>query len=428
MNMASSPARIAARRLAHIRMLIRGRMGCSDHQASTSAVSGLRSVLIVGAARTPVGSFQGSLAKVPATDLGITAFKGALQQANVQPDQVEDVYLGSVLQANLGQAPARQVVLGSGCPPSTEATTINKVCASGMKAVMLAAQNIQTGERDLMVAGGMESMSMAPFYYPRTPGTFGHLQVQDAIVKDGLTDVYGGYAMGICAEDTATKMDISRQAQDEYCLESYRRAAEAWKNGAFANEVVPVIIKDRRKGEIIISQDEEYKNIKLDKVAGLKPVFKKDGTVTAANASTLNDGASAIVLASQDKVDELGLKPLAKIIAFADAACAPIEFPIAPSHAIPLALKKAGLSKDDIAKWEINEAFSAVAIANQKKLNIDPAKLNVNGGAVALGHALGSSGSRIIVTLTHLLKKGEYGCAAVCNGGGGASAIIIQRV
>lgn len=406
----------AARRLSQIRM------------SSTATPSGLREVFIVGASRTPVGSFQGSLSKLSAVQLGVAAVKGVLSAASVKPDQVEDLYFGHVLQGGAGQSPARQVVIGAGLPESTEATTINKVCASGMKAVMLASQNIQTGQRDLMVAGGMESMSTAPFYTPRVPATFGHHQALDAIVKDGLTDVYGDYPMGVCAEETAVKHQITREDQDAYCLESYRKAAEAWKSGAFANEIAPVTIPNARTGDVTISEDEEYKKIKADKVPSLKPVFKKDGTVTAANASTLNDGASALVLASQDKVNEYGLKPLARIVSFADAACAPIDFPIAPARAIPLALKKAGLTMDQIAKFEVNEAFSAVAIANQKILEIPTEKLNVNGGAVALGHALGSSGSRIIVTLVHLLKSGEFGVAGVCNGGGGASAIVIERL
>ncbi|GAA5962371.1 hypothetical protein JCM8115_001468 [Rhodotorula mucilaginosa] len=410
-----SPALVAASRLAHIRM------------ASSSTPSGLREVFIVGAARTPVGSFQGALKQASAVELGITAVKGVLAQARVEPAQVEDLYFGQVLQGGAGQSPARQVVLGAGMPDTTEATTINKVCASGMKAVMLASQNIQTGQRDLMVAGGMESMSNAPFYSPRTPATFGHYQALDAIVKDGLTDVYGDYPMGNCAEETAAKHQISREEQDAFCLESYRKAADAWKAGAFKNEIAPVTLKTRA-GEVVIAEDEEYKKIKPEKVSSLKPVFKKDGTVTAANASNLNDGASALVLASQDKVSELGLTPLAKVVSFADAACAPVDFPIAPAKAVPVALKRAGLTIDQIAKFEVNEAFSAVALANQKILNIPSEKINVNGGAVALGHALGSSGSRIIVTLVHLLKPGEYGVAGVCNGGGGASAIVVQRL
>ncbi|BGP17656.1 hypothetical protein JCM10213_004640 [Rhodosporidiobolus nylandii] len=412
----SSLASTAARRLAHIRM------------SSSTAQSGLRDVFIVGAARTPVGSFQGQLSKASAVQLGVAAVKGVLAQANVKPEQVEDLYFGQVLQGGAGQSPARQVVIGAGLPETTEATTVNKVCASGMKAVMLASQNIQTGQRELMIAGGMESMSNAPFYFPRQPPTFGHVSALDAIVKDGLTDVYGDYPMGNCAEETAKKHEITREDQDAFCLESYRKAADAWKAGAFKNEIAPVTLSNPRTGDVIVEEDEEYKKIKPEKVASLRPVFKKDGTVTAANASNLNDGASALVLASQEKVSELGLKPLAKVVSFADAACAPIDFPIAPAHAIPAALKRAGLAIDQIAKFEVNEAFSAVALANQKLLNIPTEKLNVNGGAVALGHALGSSGSRIIVTLVHLLQPGEYGVAGVCNGGGGASAIVVQRL
>ncbi|GAA5999590.1 thiolase family protein [Rhodotorula paludigena] len=406
---------VAARRLAAIRM------------SSSAAPAGLREVFIVGASRTPVGSFQGALKAASAVDLGVAAVKGVLAQSKVDPAQVEDLYFGQVLQAGAGQSPARQVVIGAGLPESTEATTINKVCASGMKAVMLASQNIQTGQRDLMVAGGMESMSNAPFYMPRTPATFGHVSALDAIVKDGLTDVYGDYPMGNCAEETAKKHQITREDQDAFCLESYRKAADAWKSGAFANEIAPVTLKTRA-GDVVVAEDEEYKKIKPEKVSSLKPVFKKDGTVTAANASNLNDGASALVLASQDKVNQLGLAPLAKVVSFADAACAPIDFPIAPAKAVPVALQRAGISMDQVAKFEVNEAFSAVALANQKILNIPTEKLNVSGGAVALGHALGSSGSRIIVTLVHLLKPGEYGVAGVCNGGGGASAIVIQRL
>ncbi|SCZ97549.1 BZ3500_MvSof-1268-A1-R1_Chr4-3g07243 [Microbotryum saponariae] len=397
----------------------------SSTQATTN---GLRPVYIVAAARTPVGSFLGSLSKVSAVQLGVAAVQGALSQVSINPSEIEDVYFGNVLQAGVGQSPARQVAIGAGLNESTEATTINKVCASGMKAIMLATQNIQTANREVMIAGGMESMSQAPFYMPRQPATFGHVSALDALVKDGLTDVYGDYPMGICAEETAKKHNVSREDQDNYCLETYRKAAAAWDAGAFKAEIAPVTLKDARKGDTVISEDEEYKKILPAKVAGLKPVFKKDGTVTAANASNLNDGASAVILVSEEKLKELNLTPLARIVSFADAALAPIDFPIAPSRALPAALKKANLTIDDIAKFEINEAFSAVALANQKILNIPMEKLNVNGGAVALGHALGSSGSRIVVTLTHLLKKGEFGAAAVCNGGGGASAIVIQRL
>ncbi|KAM0786861.1 hypothetical protein ACM66B_002287 [Microbotryomycetes sp. NB124-2] len=385
-------------------------------------------VYIVSAQRTPVGSFQGALAKASAVQLGVTAVQGALAKANVDPKQVEEIYFGNVLQGGVGQSPARQVALGAGCSNETEATTINKVCASGMKATMLAAQNIQTGQRSLMVSGGMESMSNAPMYYPRTPATFGHVTVIDAITKDGLEDVYSNRPMGACTEETAKEHGQTREQNDEYALNSYKKAADAWAAGKFTEEISPVTLKDARKGDTVISEDEEYKKILPNKVPSLRPVFAKDGVITAANASNLNDGASALVLASEEKVQELGLKPIARIVSFADAARDPTHFGIAPALAIPLALKRAGLEIDQIAKFEVNEAFSAVALANQKILNIPSEKLNVNGGAVALGHALGSSGSRIIVTLIHLLQKGEFGVAGVCNGGGGGSAIVVERL
>lgn len=338
--------------------------------------------------------------------------------------------MGHVLQANTGQSPARQVVIGAGCPPSTEATTVNKVCASGMKSIILATQSLQLGNRSVMVAGGMESMSNSPFYVPRG-ASFGHFQASDSIVKDGLWDVYNQIHMGTCAEKSATDHSISREAQDEYAIESYRRAAEAWKRKAFEDEIIPIEILEKRTGKITkVEEDEEYKNIKLEKVKSLKPVFKKEnGTVTAANASTLNDGASAVVLMTGEKADELGVKKLAKIISYADAACDPIDFPIAPTLAIPLALKKAGLKLSEMSKIEINEAFSVVALANLKILGIQDAKnVNVNGGGVALGHPIGSSGCRIVVSLVHSLKKGEFGLAGICNGGGAASAIVVQRL
>ncbi|PWO01233.1 thiolase [Tilletiopsis washingtonensis] len=389
-------------------------------------MSQINDVYILSAARTPVGSFNGALKKLSAPALGVVAVKAAIERAGLKPEQIEEVYMGNVLQGNVGQAPARQVVLGAGCPYSTEATTINKVCASGMKAISLAAQNIMLGQRDIMVAGGMESMSNAPYYAPRG-ATFGHQQLLDAIVKDGLHDVENQVAMGNCAENTAKAQSITREDQDAYAIESYKRAADAWKAGAFKNEIAPVVIADK-KGDVTVSEDEEYKNVKLEKIPTLRPVFDKNGTVTAANASTLNDGASAVVLASKSAADKLGAKPLAKIISFADAACAPIDFPIAPAYAIPAALKRAGLEIKDIARFEINEAFSAVAIANNKILGLDASKVNVLGGGVSLGHPIGSSGCRIVVSLAHQLQPGEYGCAGVCNGGGGASAIIIQRI
>jgi len=388
----------------------------------------LKEVYICGAARTPVGSFQGVLSKLDAPTLGVSAVKGALAQANLKPEQIEELYFGNVLQAGVGQNPARQVVLGSGMPEHVEATTINKVCASGMKAIMLATQNLQTGQRDIMVAGGMESMSKTPYYFPRSTG-FGNVTALDGIAFDGLQDAYKKVPMGNCVEDLVAKLDITREDQDDFCIESYRRSAAAWAAGKFDAEIAPVVMKDPKKGEVVIKEDEEYKKVILEKVKSLRAVFKKEGgTITAANASTLNDGASAVVLATEDKAKELNVKPMAKIVAFADAACAPVDFGIAPAAAIPLALKKAGLTLDDMAKIEVNEAFSGVSKANEKLLGLDPAKTNVNGGAVSLGHALGSSGSRIVVTLVHLLQPGEYGVAGVCNGGGGASAIVIQRL
>lgn len=394
--------------------------------SQVSSKSSLPDVFIVGAARTPIGSFNGVFKTVKAPQLGITAVKAALEQAKVKPEQVEDAYLGNVLQAGVGQSPARQVVLGVGCPDSTEATTINKVCASGMKAIALAAQNLQTGQRDIMVAGGFESMSNTPYYFPRNAG-YGNQTSLDGVLHDALFDPYNKQPMGTCTEETAKKYGITREAQDDYAIESYRRAAEAWKAGSFSAEIAPVTIKSPR-GDTVVSEDEEYKNIKVDKVRSLRAVFAKDGTITAANASSINDGASAVVLATQAKVDELGLKPLAKILSYADAACDPIHFGAAPTLAIPLAMKKAGITKDQVALWEINEAFSSVALVNVKVLELDPKKVNALGGSVALGHPVGSSGSRIVVTLCHQLKSGEIGVAGICNGGGGASAMVIQKL
>ncbi|KAG0742855.1 hypothetical protein G6F57_010437 [Rhizopus arrhizus] len=382
-------------------------------------------VVIASAVRTPVGRFNGSLKSLSATQLGSIAARAAIERAGINHSDVEEAYLGNVLQANLGQAPARQAILGAGCPESTEATTINKVCSSGMKSVILAAQSIKLGDRQVMVAGGMESMSNAPFYAPRN-AAYGHQQLNDAIIKDGLWDAYNNIHMGGCAENTAVNYNISREEQDEHAIESYKRAAKAWESGMFDNEIAPVTLKSK-KGETVIKVDEEYTNVNFDKIKSLRPVFKKDGTVTAANSSTLNDGASALVLMSRAKAESLGVKPLARIISYADAATAPIDFTIAPSMALPVALEKAGLKKEDISKFELNEAFSVVARVNEKLMGLDSSKVNVSGGAVALGHAIGSSGARILVTLTHLLKSGEYGAAAVCNGGGAASSIVIQR-
>jgi len=385
-------------------------------------------ICIVAAARTPIGSFQGSLSSLPATQLGITAVKHCLKKINLDPKEVEELYFGQVVQAGAGQSPARQVALGSGLPDTVDATTINKVCASGMKSIMLAAQSLSLGQRDCMVAGGMESMSQAPFLFPRVPATFGNVIAIDSLQSDGLFDVYNKFPMGNCAEHTAAKHSITREQQDDHAIESYRRAEKAWASGAFDEEIAPVTVKGR-KGETIVKEDEEYKKIMYEKVRGLKPVFQKEnGTVTPANASTLNDGASAVILMTEEKANSLGIKPLAKILGYADAACAPIDFPTAPTLAVPRALKAAGLTQDDMSLFELNEAFSVVIRAAEKIMGIDSAKINVNGGAVALGHPIGSSGCRIVVTLLHALKSGEYGCAGVCNGGGAASAMVIQKL
>ncbi|KAJ1906696.1 Acetyl-CoA acetyltransferase, mitochondrial, partial [Coemansia sp. IMI 209127] len=344
----------------------------------------------------------------------------------IDPAHVKEVYMGNVLQAAEGQAPTTQALIKAGLSESTPATTINKVCASGMKAVMLATQNIQLGIQPAMIAGGMESMSNVPFYAPRAK-EYGHSELSDGIIKDGLWDVYNNFHMGNCAENTARKHNISREMQDSHAIASYKRAAAAWDAGVFSNEVVPVTIKTR-KGDTIVSVDEEFTNVKYDKVPTLRPVFEKNGTVTAANASTLNDGASALLLLSTERASELSIKPLARVVSYADAATLPIDFTIAPALAVPIALERAGLAIKDIALWEFNEAFSVVARVNEKILGLDPERVNIAGGAVALGHPIGSSGSRILVTLTHLLKPGQFGCAAICNGGGGASAVVIQRL
>ncbi|KAJ1800118.1 Acetyl-CoA acetyltransferase A, mitochondrial [Coemansia sp. RSA 2399] len=386
----------------------------------------LLDVVIASAVRTPVGCFRGSLSKLTAPELGAVAIRGAIDKAAIDPAHVKEVYMGNVLQAAEGQAPTTQALIKAGLSESTPATTINKVCASGMKAVMLATQNIQLGIQPAMIAGGMESMSNVPFYAPRAK-EYGHSELSDGIIKDGLWDVYNNFHMGNCAENTARKHNISREMQDSHAIASYKRAAAAWDAGVFSNEVVPVTIKTR-KGDTIVSVDEEFTNVKYDKVPTLRPVFEKNGTVTAANASTLNDGASALLLLSTERASELSIKPLARVVSYADAATLPIDFTIAPALAVPIALERAGLAIKDIALWEFNEAFSVVARVNEKILGLDPERVNIAGGAVALGHPIGSSGSRILVTLTHLLKPGQFGCAAICNGGGGASAVVIQRL
>lgn len=392
----------------------------------------MKEVFIVSAVRTPMGSFMGSLSTVPATKLGTVAVKGALDKISLDPKEVQEIYMGNVLQAGEGQAPARQVAIGAGLSINTPATTINKVCASGMKAVTMAAQAIKAGDAEVIVAGGMENMSMVPHYYhARTATKLGDIKMQDGMVLDGLTDVYNKVHMGVCAEKCAADYSFSREDQDNFAIESYKRSAKAWSEGKFSDEVVPVEIPQRKGEPVIFAEDEEYKAVNFDRISTLPTVFKKEeGTVTAANASTLNDGASALILVSKEKMEELGLKPLAKIISYADAAQEPENFTTAPAKALPIALKKAGLEIADIDIFEFNEAFSVVGLANNKILGLDAAKVNVNGGAVALGHPLGSSGSRIIVTLINALKQnnGKYGAAAICNGGGGASAIVIENI
>ncbi|MEC5156209.1 acetyl-CoA C-acyltransferase [Chryseobacterium sp. MP_3.2] len=392
----------------------------------------MKEVFIVAAARTPMGSFLGSLSSVPATKLGSVAIKGALDQINLDPSLVQEVYMGNVLQAGEGQAPARQAALGAGLSNTVPSTTINKVCASGMKAVMMAAQAIKAGDQDIIVAGGMENMSSVPHYYKARNATkLGDVKMQDGMVLDGLTDVYGKVHMGVCAEKCAAENGFTREDQDNFAIESYKRSANAWKEGRFDNEIVSVEIPQRKGEPLIFKEDEEFKAVNFDRIGTLATVFQKEnGTVTAANASTLNDGASALVLMSKEKMEELGLKPLAKIISYADAAHEPEWFTTAPSKALPIALKKANMEISDIDYFEFNEAFAVVGLANNKILGLDAANVNLNGGAVSLGHPLGSSGSRIIVTLINVLKqnKGKYGAAAICNGGGGASAIVIENM
>ena len=390
-----------------------------------------KEVYIVAAVRTPMGSFGGALSTVPATKLGATAIKGALEKAGVSADKVGEVFMGNVLQANLGQAPARQAAIFAGIPDTVPCTTINKVCASGMKALSLATQSILCGDNDVVIAGGMENMSSVPHYYnARTATKLGDVTMIDGMVKDGLTDVYNAVHMGVCADKCAAENNISREDQDQFAIESYNKASAAWDAGKFNDEIVPVEVPQRRGDAIIVDRDEEYTNVKMEKIPQLRAVFTKDGTVTAANASTLNDGASALLLMSKEKANEMGITPIAKIVGYGDAAHEPEWFTTAPSKAVPVALAKAGLSVDDIDYWELNEAFSVVGIVNTQKLGLDPSKVDVNGGAVALGHPLGSSGSRIIVTLINVLKQngGKYGAAGICNGGGGASAMVIENV
>ncbi|KAK7956271.1 Acetyl-CoA acetyltransferase [Apiospora aurea] len=393
----------------------------------------IRDAYILSAARTPTAKFNGAFLTVPAPKLGAVAIKSALEKSKVPAEKITDVYMGNVLQGNIGQAPARQASIFAGLPSSVEAITINKVCASGLKAVVFAAQNIQLGLAEAHVAGGMENMSQVPYYVPRSSSlpAFGHVKMEDGLIKDGLTDVYDQFHMGICAETTAKKHEITREMQDAYAIQSYELAQAAWKDKAFADEIAPVTVKGR-KGDTVIDTDEGYLDVKLDKVPTLKPAFIRDGTgtVTAANSSTLNDGASALVLGSKAVAQEYGAgsRVLARICGSADAAIDPVDFPIAPAKAVPIALERAGISKDQVAVWEFNEAFAAVIKANEKILGLENARVNPVGGAISLGHALGSSGSRILTTLLHQLRPGEYGVAAICNGGGAATAIVVQRI
>jgi acetyl-CoA C-acetyltransferase len=391
----------------------------------------MNEVYIVAAVRTAIGSFGGSLSSVSATQLGAAAIKAAVERSGLTPEQIQEVYMGNVMSANLGQAPATQAAKFAGLP-DVPATTINKVCASGTKAIMLAAQSIALGQNDIVLAGGMESMSNVPYYLDKARNGYrlGHGQITDGLVKDGLWDVYNDYHMGAAAELCATDCHISREDQDAFAIQSYKRAQAAQQSGRFDNEIAPVEIKDKKGNITSVTTDDEPTAVNFDKIPGLKPVFKKDGTVTAANASTLNDGAAALVLMSKQKAHELGIKPLAKIIAYADAQQAPEWFTTAPSKAIPLALQRAGLVVNDIDYFEINEAFSVVSLANNQILGLDNEKVNVNGGAVSLGHPLGASGARIVVTLLNVLQQngGKYGVAGICNGGGGASAIVIENL
>lgn len=389
-----------------------------------------KEVVIVSAARTPIGSFLGSLSSVPAPKLGAVAIKGALEKINLKPELVQEVLMGNVVQAGVGQAPARQAALGAGIPDTVPCTTINKVCSSGMKAVMQGAQAIALGDADIIVAGGMENMSLIPHYvHMRNGQKFGPKTMEDGMQKDGLVDAYDHNAMGVCADLCAKEYNFSREDQDNFAIQSYERSKKAWADGKFDEEVVPVEVPQRRGEPVIVKEDEEFKNIKMEKIPALRAAFSKDGTVTAANASTINDGAGAVVLMSKEKAEELGLTPLATIKAYADAAQEPKWFTTAPSKALPKAIAKAGIAINDVDYFEFNEAFSVVGLANMKILGLTDENVNVNGGAVSLGHPLGCSGVRILITLMHVLKQnnGKVGAAAICNGGGGASAMIIER-
>jgi acetyl-CoA C-acetyltransferase len=391
----------------------------------------MKEVVIVSVARTPIGSFMGSLSTIPATKLGAIAIKGALTKINLSPEMVDEVYMGNVVSAGLGQAPARQAAMYAGIPDTVPCTTVNKVCASGMKSIMLAAQTIALGDADIVVAGGMENMSMIPHYqHARNGSKFGPITMEDGMQKDGLVDAYDKIPMGVCADACATEYNFSRKDQDNFAIQSYKRSAKAWSDGKYADEIVPVEIPQRRGEPVIFSEDEEYKNVKMEKIPALRAAFSKDGTVTAANASTINDGGAALVLMSLERAKELNIKPLAKIKSYADAAHEPKWFTTAPAKALPKALAKANISIDEIDFFELNEAFSIVGLANMKLLNITDDKVNINGGAVSLGHPLGVSGARIVIALTSILKQNnaKIGAAAICNGGGGASAMVIERI
>ncbi|CAL2081843.1 acetyl-CoA C-acyltransferase [Tenacibaculum sp. 190524A05c] len=391
----------------------------------------MKEVVIASVARTPIGSFLGTLSSTPAPKLGAVAIKGALDKINLKPEMVNEVYMGNVVSAGLGQAPARQAAIMAGIPDTVPCTTVNKVCSSGMKSIMLGAQAIALGDADIVVTGGMENMSMIPHYqHARSSTKFGPVKMEDGMQRDGLVDAYEQVAMGVCADECAVEYNFSREDQDAFAIESYNRSAKAWSEGKFADEVVPVEIPQRRGEPIIFSEDEEYKNVKMEKIPALRPAFTKEGTVTAANASTINDGGAALVLMSAEKAEELGIQPLAKIKAYADAAHEPKWFTTAPAKALPKALAKANVAIEDVDYFELNEAFSVVGLANTKILGISGDKVNVNGGAVSLGHPLGVSGARIVIALTSILKQNDakIGAAGICNGGGGASAMVIERV
>ncbi|PYI20366.1 acetyl-CoA acetyltransferase [Aspergillus violaceofuscus CBS 115571] len=402
----------------------------------TTRPSQIEEAYILSAARTPTAKFNGPFATVSAPHLGATAIRAAITKSKVPVSEITDLYMGNVLSANVGQSPARQAAIFADLPPSLDCTTINKVCASGLKAVALAAQNIQLGLSRAQIAGGMENMSRVPYYLPRSAQLppFGDIKLEDGLIKDGLWDVYNQIHMGICAETTAKKHGVSREAQDDYAIRSYERAQAAWRTGKFAAEVVPVTVRDKKGKETVVGTDEGFESLRADKLRALKPAFLRDGsgTVTAGNASTMNDGASALVLASRALARQYagdGSNPvLARVVAAADAAVDPVDFPVAPAKAVPIALRRAGITKEQVAVWEFNEAFAAVIKANEKILGLENARVNPLGGAISLGHALGSSGSRILVTLLHQLQPGEYGVAAICNGGGAATAMVVQRV